>query len=191
MDRIRPTYANVAATLALFVALSGTAYAAVKLPANSVGTKQLKNKAVTPAKVAPKTIARFKGQRGPQGPSNAYFDSSTPTAFVTVPAGDYAVYGHAVLANNGTTAVSDNCFLQVNDRDLSTSIGSGEVTIPAGGSEDAFAEGVAHLDTSGRIRIACVAHALMSNAITAIKIETASSAALQRHQFHHTWQRAG
>jgi len=173
MDRIRPTYANVAATLALFVALSGTAYAAVKLPANSVGTKQLKNKAVTPAKVAPKTVARFKGQRGPTGPSNAYFDSSTPTALVFVPAGDYAVYGHAVLVNNGTTAISGHCVLQVNNVDLPTSIGSGEITIPAGGSEDAFAEGVARLGSSEQIRIAC-APSLISNAITAIKIGTTS-----------------
>jgi hypothetical protein len=53
--------------LALFLALSGGAYAAVKLPANSVGTKQLKNKAVTPAKLAPSTIKQLKGAAGPKG----------------------------------------------------------------------------------------------------------------------------
>jgi len=47
----RLTYANVTATLALFVALSGGAYAAVKLPANSVGAVQLKDNAVNSAKV--------------------------------------------------------------------------------------------------------------------------------------------
>ena len=58
------TYANVMATVALFVALGGGAYAATALPSNSVGTKQLKNRAVTPAKAAPKTIALFKGKKG-------------------------------------------------------------------------------------------------------------------------------
>jgi hypothetical protein len=41
LPRLRLRYADVAATLALVVALSGTAYAATKLPANSVGTPQL------------------------------------------------------------------------------------------------------------------------------------------------------
>jgi hypothetical protein len=64
--RPRPTYANVTATLALFVALGGGAYAAGSLPANSVGTKQLrrniigaaniKNKSITGAKVVDKSL---------------------------------------------------------------------------------------------------------------------------------------
>lgn len=41
----------VVACLALLVALGGTGYAAIKLPANSVGTKQLKRGAVTGVKV--------------------------------------------------------------------------------------------------------------------------------------------
>jgi hypothetical protein len=41
----------VVALVALFVALSGTSYAAMKLPRNSVGTAQLKNRAVTGKKV--------------------------------------------------------------------------------------------------------------------------------------------
>jgi hypothetical protein len=42
----RLTYANVVATLALFIALGGASYAAVVLPANSVGPKQLRSGAV-------------------------------------------------------------------------------------------------------------------------------------------------
>ena len=49
--RSRVTYANVVSSLALFVALGGTGYAALKLPANSVGSKQIKRKAVTNAKL--------------------------------------------------------------------------------------------------------------------------------------------
>jgi hypothetical protein len=49
--RRRPSPAMVVSLLALFVALGGTGYAALKLPANSVGAKQLKKNAVTGAKV--------------------------------------------------------------------------------------------------------------------------------------------
>ena len=47
LGRVRPRYANVASTLALFVALSGGAYAATALPAKSVGPAQMKKNAVT------------------------------------------------------------------------------------------------------------------------------------------------
>ena len=53
MLRIRSaaTYANVTATLALFIALGGGAYAATVLPANSVGPRQLKSNAVERGKI--------------------------------------------------------------------------------------------------------------------------------------------
>lgn len=44
--------ANGIAYLALFIALGGTSYAAVNLPAGSVGTRQLRNGAVIGAKLA-------------------------------------------------------------------------------------------------------------------------------------------
>jgi hypothetical protein len=62
------TYANVAATLALFLALGGAAYAATQLPKNSVGTKQLKKGAVTAAKINKKTRNALRGPQGPAGP---------------------------------------------------------------------------------------------------------------------------
>ncbi len=62
------TYANVAATLALFLALGGAAYAATQLPRNSVGTAQLKREAVTAGKIAKKTRNQLRGTAGPQGP---------------------------------------------------------------------------------------------------------------------------
>lgn len=68
MERLRPTYSNVVATLALFFALAGGAYAASQLPARSVGTKQLRRQAVTPAKLSPKTLAILASREGPLGP---------------------------------------------------------------------------------------------------------------------------
>jgi hypothetical protein len=66
---------HAVAYLALFLALSGGAYAAVKLPANSVGTKQLKNKAVTRAKLSPSTIRQLQGRTGPKGDKGDKGDS--------------------------------------------------------------------------------------------------------------------
>ncbi len=91
----RPSYANVASTLALVVALSGGAYAA-SLPKKSVGTPQLKKEAVTTAKVkdGSLTAADFApgalgsavgatgatGPRGPQGPSGLVHAASAQSA---------------------------------------------------------------------------------------------------------------
>ena len=44
--RQKLSYANVTATLALFIALGGTSYAALTLPRNSVGSKQIRSRAV-------------------------------------------------------------------------------------------------------------------------------------------------
>jgi hypothetical protein len=56
----RLTYANVIATVALFLALGGGAIAAIKIPKKSVGTKQLKAKAVTEGKLGDKAVTNAK-----------------------------------------------------------------------------------------------------------------------------------
>ena len=81
-----PSPAMVVALIALFVALGGSTYAAVILPTNSVGTKQLKNGAVTASKIGKDAVTSTNvkdgsllatdfragqlpaGQQGPQGP---------------------------------------------------------------------------------------------------------------------------
>jgi hypothetical protein len=69
--RAAATYANVIATLALFLALGGGAYAALKLPKASVGTKQLKNGAVVSSKVGDQSLLAkdFKAGQLPAGPA--------------------------------------------------------------------------------------------------------------------------
>src|SRR4051794_17871873 len=72
-----PAPATVVAAIALVVALGGTAYAAGVLPANSVGTAQLRADAVVSSKVRNHSLlaADFKkgqlpsGQQGPIGPA--------------------------------------------------------------------------------------------------------------------------
>jgi hypothetical protein len=56
------TYANVVASLALFLAIGGVSYAATQLPKNSVGARQLKTNAVTAAKIKDGAITGAKLQ---------------------------------------------------------------------------------------------------------------------------------
>jgi hypothetical protein len=51
--------ANAVAYLALFIALGGTSYAALSVPANSVGTRQIRNHSITPIKFDPGKIGAY------------------------------------------------------------------------------------------------------------------------------------
>lgn len=50
---------NAIALAALFVALGGTSYAAISLPANSVGTRQIKGHSISPNKFQRNSIAGY------------------------------------------------------------------------------------------------------------------------------------
>ena len=63
-----PSPALVVALIALFVALGGTSYAALTLPKDSVGTKQLKDGAVTAAKINSSAAGAVKVVGGPGAP---------------------------------------------------------------------------------------------------------------------------
>jgi hypothetical protein len=97
MSKLRSglTYANVMATFAVFIALGGGAYAALRLPANSVGAKQIKKNAVNSSKVANGSLLAgdFKagqlpaGAQGPQGiagPKGAAGDPGTNGTNATI-----------------------------------------------------------------------------------------------------------
>lgn len=74
------TFANVTSALALFIALGGASYAAITLPKNSVGSRQIKKNAVTGSKIKSGSVASSDlskpvrsqlakaGARGPAGP---------------------------------------------------------------------------------------------------------------------------
>jgi hypothetical protein len=92
VHRPRATFANVLSCLALFVALGGASYAAVELPRNSVGTKQIQPGAIDNGKVKKGSLLRtaFKagqlpaaapgvtGATGPAGPAGAKGDAGPP-----------------------------------------------------------------------------------------------------------------
>jgi hypothetical protein len=104
----RLTYANVIATLALFIALGGASYAAIKLPKNSVGANQLKKGAVTPAKLnqasrstltGPRGATGPQGPTGPTGPTGANLTGTTPLASGATETGSF---GAAAGESGGT-----------------------------------------------------------------------------------------
>src|SRR5215208_4963080 len=90
MSRIRSqlSYANVMATVAVFIALGGTSYAVTQLPRNSVGAKQIRSNAVGTSELAKSAVrsrsitdrsigvrdlslgarSSLRGQQGPRGP---------------------------------------------------------------------------------------------------------------------------
>ena len=89
--RARLSYANVTVSVALFIALGGTTYAATSLPRNSVGSKQIRTNAVGASElrrnavrsneirnrsinlrdIAPGARNSLRGSQGPQGPAGA------------------------------------------------------------------------------------------------------------------------
>jgi hypothetical protein len=103
--RARLTYANVVATLALFAALGGGAYAAATLPRNSVGARQIRKHAVTPKKLSTATrryiARRAKGATGAQGPKGDTGDRGPQG----LPGADGAT-GSALLTGHGTGLTS-------------------------------------------------------------------------------------
>jgi hypothetical protein len=96
-----PSPALVVSLIALFVALGGTTYAATSLPKNSVGTKQLKNGAVTKGKINKKTISALKGSRGPIGPAGSA-GAPGPKGSTGSPGADGTAVAYARVLADGT-----------------------------------------------------------------------------------------
>jgi hypothetical protein len=143
--RAAATYANVIATLALFLALGGGAYAALKLPKASVGTKQLKTGAVVSSKVGDHSLLAkdFKpgqlpagaiGPQGPQGTQGVQGEQGVPgtpgtpatSLFAYVSHDGIAVYGKGVVAAN---VDSNSLFTVTFDRNLDHCVPTGNVGV--------------------------------------------------------------
>jgi hypothetical protein len=100
----------IVAVIALIIALGGTSYAALSLPANSVGTKQVKNRAITLAKIANTARTALKGAQGPAGPGALSFFVDGNKAFLgeeLARVGPWTIAG-SCTAKAGTTTMSVN-----------------------------------------------------------------------------------
>ena len=108
------TYANVMVTILAFVVLGGaTAYAAFRVPPNSVGSRQLKAKAVTGGKIANATISG--GKIEPETITGANVKMSAlgvvPSAANAANAAEAAkVGGHAASCPEHTILIRGLCF---------------------------------------------------------------------------------
>ncbi|MGK2877970.1 MAG: hypothetical protein ACSLFF_05285 [Solirubrobacterales bacterium] len=97
--RSRLTYSNIIATFALFIALGGVSYAAVKLPKNSVTTKTIKKSAVTSDKIKNKTI------KGADVRSNTLTGTQINESTLTVPSAAFAASAASAGTANDTFSV--------------------------------------------------------------------------------------
>jgi hypothetical protein len=160
----RLSYANVVATLALFIALGGTGYAAVKLPRNSVGSTQIKSGAVHTPEIADRTIrlgdislgarSSLRGQAGPAGPAGpagaaAVKHFAVVTAAGQLVRGDAKSGGGAGAVGNYTVGFAEPVSGCAYSATLGTADGS---TAPAGRvtvSDHGGAVGVQTYDAAG------------------------------------------
>ncbi|MGB0094883.1 MAG: hypothetical protein WBP81_20410 [Solirubrobacteraceae bacterium] len=105
---------NAIAYLALFVALGGTGYAAISLPANSVGTRQLRNRAVTAKKVANGSITSAKLNSSDINGSIRLWARISPTGTVLASKPRAETVGWSSLGHGGEIswerAIPKGCF---------------------------------------------------------------------------------
>ncbi len=99
----RLTYANIVASLALFLTLGGVSWAVAALPADSVGTAQFKNGAVTAGKIKVRSLraadlARSQLLAGRRGPAGRAGPSGTAAPGSPGPAGAPGANGPVGLA---------------------------------------------------------------------------------------------
>jgi hypothetical protein len=122
--RNRLSYANVIATLALFLALGGGAFAAFKAPKNSVTTKSIKNNAVKTSKIADGAVTE------PKIAANAVSGGKVKDGTLTaakVASGQ--VFKNAVVRETVITGVGNN-----GNQVETINCASGEKAISGGGA---------------------------------------------------------
>jgi hypothetical protein len=98
----RPSPGLVIAVIALFVALGGTGYAALSLPKNSVGSKQIRKNAVIGSKIKKNAVtgSKVKDQSLTGADINLGSLGTVPNAAHAAAADNATNAGHAGLADN-------------------------------------------------------------------------------------------
>ena len=134
--RDRLTYANVASTIALVLALGGTSYAAITLPRNSVGSEQVRSRAIESRHVDNGSLrladlgpGARRALRGQEGPAAAKF-------FAVVGPGGELLRGNATGASHtvgGSGAYTVSFSESVSGCVYSATLGTVDGNTPAAG----------------------------------------------------------
>ena len=139
------TYANVTASLALFIALGGTSYAVAKLPKNSVGSEQVRDGTLKRADLAPDVIKPAspgaRGPRGAAGPAGA--SGASGTAGAPGPAG----FSNVRITNAPEVELSRNAFARTTVMSLNN--------VPAGSHFVTFTGEASHRFTAAGYYVFC------------------------------------
>ncbi len=164
------SYANVMATIAVFVALGGTSYAATKLARNSVGSTQirakavgsseLKSRAVTSSKLRSGSVTASKlstgarnSLRGPQGPVGPVGPTG-PTGITFRAAVTSAGSLSAGNASGGGGRVGNGDYRVGFDRSMAGCVFTATlVRVPGGGTVDPPAGRITAAEDNGKIAV--------------------------------------
>ncbi len=145
--RLRPSPAMVVACLALGLALGGTSYAAIKLPKNSVGTKQLKKNAVTGPKIKANAVtgAKVKESSLAKVPAAVAADTAAlaTTATTATTAGNANTVGGATVKrffNAVTTGAAAQTVLNLNGLIITLTCPAGNINLRANNNSGAAAQ---------------------------------------------------
>ncbi|MGI8430246.1 MAG: hypothetical protein ACR2OB_13325 [Solirubrobacteraceae bacterium] len=173
----RPSAASVIALIALVAALSGTAYAATR-----IGTKQLKDGAVTTGKLADRAVTT--GKLNPSARSQGFATNrrgqlaltggaDTTVARLSLPVGgNYIVTAEAVLGSNGAGGLV-NCDLLENNNPIAS--GNGSLTAMAAFSQTIT---LTAASSGGSIALSCNPDngaQAKARVITAVRVATLST----------------
>ncbi|MGO9885015.1 MAG: hypothetical protein ACLPV4_18620 [Solirubrobacteraceae bacterium] len=138
---------NVVAYVALFVALGGTSYAAISLPAGSVGNRQLKNHSITPVKLDRGSIAGYVRDWAEIDPSGQLV-ASQPSAHLV----GWSATGGIV---NWGDAIPRSC-IAIASTDAASPVASAGATILSGAKPGPYVGAQVLLSTPTEISVAVI-----------------------------------
>lgn len=146
----RLTYANVMATVAVFIALGGTSYAAATLARDSVGSAQIRSRAVGPTELRSRSVtsravrdrslqprdlssearSALRGERGPVGPAGPTGPAGAPTVSYRAAINS----GGGTASGNGTAqGTGPGSALIAFDRDVTGCVATATPAVVPGG----------------------------------------------------------
>jgi hypothetical protein len=178
LARWRPSASLVVSFIALFVALGGAGYAAIHLPAHSVGNAQLQNFSVGNAKLRPNSVGPAKIISGAVGARQV--NSSQVQLRVSGPCTMGAIQSIAVSGNVTCTQALPNEY-GTSAQPVTLAAGSTQIAtepLPAGSSFLVLAYPHATISgSSGRVEIDCTLSVASASISKSLAVNLASSSA--------------